>query len=219
MARAGRKDRGLLARKDTDGKIVGWTVRLWHEGRERRFGTFPTKTEARDFYEKAKQEQRDGRFFPERYQHGGYAKLHDVIESHMASNTNKTAQGDRHYADFWIAWFPGATLRTVTPEAIEKAKHHLTGKGLAAQTVAHYLKFLRHVLNIAARDGKLERNPLAKVAFPKLHKGSLRFLSLEEEGRLCAAMGPTYAPWVRLAILTGLRRQEQFSLSRADDDL
>ena len=31
MARAGRKDRGLLAKKDSTGKPV-WYVRLYHEG-------------------------------------------------------------------------------------------------------------------------------------------------------------------------------------------
>ena len=53
MARPGRKDRGLMSTKDTAGKLI-WRVRLWHEGREKRFGPFTNKTEARDFYEKAK---------------------------------------------------------------------------------------------------------------------------------------------------------------------
>ncbi len=50
MARLGRKDRGLLKKIDTAGKPI-WYVRLWHEGKERRFGSFKTKTQARDFYE------------------------------------------------------------------------------------------------------------------------------------------------------------------------
>jgi hypothetical protein len=70
MARAGRKDRGLLSKKASTGK-VRWYVRLYDNGKERRFGAFKNKTEARDFYEKAKQEQKQGRFFPERYRHGG----------------------------------------------------------------------------------------------------------------------------------------------------
>ena len=65
MARAGRKDRGLLSKADSAGKAL-WYVRLYHDGKERRFGSFLTKTAARDFYEKAKQEQQTGRFFPER---------------------------------------------------------------------------------------------------------------------------------------------------------
>ena len=59
MARAGRKDRGLLSKDDSAGKVV-WFVRLYYEGKEQRFGSFATKTQARDFYEKAKQEQKAG---------------------------------------------------------------------------------------------------------------------------------------------------------------
>ena len=63
MARKGRVARGLLPKQDASGKRV-WYVRLWHERKERRFGSFKTKSEARDFYEKAKQEQKAGQFFP-----------------------------------------------------------------------------------------------------------------------------------------------------------
>ena len=84
MARAGRKDRGLLAKKDSTGKTV-WPVRLYHEGKERRVGSFSTKTTARDFYEKAKQEQKTGRFFPERYQHGGKELASAVIASYLTA--------------------------------------------------------------------------------------------------------------------------------------
>jgi hypothetical protein len=72
MARTGRKDLGLLSRPDSRGKAT-WYVRLYDEGKELRFGAFKNKIEARDLYEKAKQEQKQGRFFPERYQHGGNA--------------------------------------------------------------------------------------------------------------------------------------------------
>jgi hypothetical protein len=37
MARAGRKDRGLLTKNDSTGKLR-WYVRLYADGRERRFG-------------------------------------------------------------------------------------------------------------------------------------------------------------------------------------
>lgn len=63
MARAGRRDRGLLRKPDSAGRLM-WYVRLYADGKERRFGAFKNKTEARDFYEKAKQEQKQGQFFP-----------------------------------------------------------------------------------------------------------------------------------------------------------
>lgn len=99
MARAERKDRGLLRKPDLTGKLV-WFVRLYHEGRERRFGSVPTKTKAREFYEKAKLEQKEGRFFPERYQHGGYALAEDVIALHVDVSTVKNQAAEKHYGDW-----------------------------------------------------------------------------------------------------------------------
>jgi thiosulfate reductase/polysulfide reductase chain A len=90
MARKGRTDRGLMQRKDAQGKLV-WHVRLWHNGRERRFGSFPTKTKAREFYEKAKLEQKEGRFFPERYQRGGYETVATMIDRYLETAKTKKA--------------------------------------------------------------------------------------------------------------------------------
>ena len=110
MARAGRKDRGLLAKKDSTGKTV-WYVRLYHEGKERRFGSFSTKTAARDFYEKAKQEQKTGRFFPERYQHGGYALAEELITAHVAVSTVRNLAAEKHYGDWWKDRLNGQTAQ------------------------------------------------------------------------------------------------------------
>jgi integrase len=75
------------------------------------------------------------------------------------------------------------------------------------------------VLNIAVRDGKISSNPVCKLKMFKESAGKTRFLSVEEEKHLMAALGPKYAPWARLAILTGLRQKEQFSLRWKDVDL
>ena len=130
MARKGRQDRGLLSKKDATGKLV-WYVRLYHEGRERRFGSFKTKTEARDFYEKAKQEQKQGRFFPERYQHGGYALVQDVIDAYMLTATTKRDhEGNRYFAQWWGNRLQGKRLNAITAAALEQARQELLTKGL-----------------------------------------------------------------------------------------
>ncbi len=46
-----------------------------------------------------------------------------------------------------------------------------------------------------------------------------RLLTPEEEAKLMVAIGPIYAPWVRFAILTGLRQKEQFTLEWGNVDL
>ena len=217
MARAGRKDRGLLSKKDSTGKPV-WYVRLYHEGRERRFGSFSTKTAARDFYEKAKQEQQTGRFFPERYQQGGYAKLEEVLDGYIAAFTGRSKRDEERFKKKWVGIFPGARLNALTPTALEGARAHLS-EGRTPQTVNRYMGFLRRVLNKAVRDGKLASNPVSRIKMFREPAGTTRFLSPEEEGLLCEKIGAPYAGWVRLAILTGMRQMEQFSLRWEHVDL
>ena len=227
MARQGCRDRGLVKKQTAHGNWVWW-VRLRHESKMRWFGSFPTKTEAREFYEDGKPAQRRGQFFPENFQRRGSAFLADVLDSRMAENENKTVKEDRRYATFWKNRLPGIKLYWISPAVIEQVKKELLAKGnpkgkakggLANQSVVHYLKFLRHVLNLAVKKGKLSRNPFAEVEMPKMPKGRLRFLSVSEEAALLKAIGPRYAPWVRFAILTGLRQGEQFPLKWTDVDL
>ncbi len=163
MARAGRKDRGLLSKRDTAGKIV-WYVRLYREGRERRFGSFTTKTQARDFYEKAKQEQKQGRFFPERYQHGGYAKLADVISSYMATTTKESIRDDQCHAAYWLVRFPNWRLTAVTPRALDQTR----STNMAMKSENRYASETR---NIALAD--------ASVRSRKTRTADARFIELE----------------------------------------
>ncbi|MDR4470659.1 MAG: tyrosine-type recombinase/integrase [Nitrospira sp.] len=218
MARAGRKDRGLLSKPDSTGKPV-WFVRLYHEGRDRRFGSFPNKTKAREFYEKAKLEQKEGRFFPERYQHGGYALAEELITAHVAVSTVKNQSAEKHYGKWWKDRLKGKRLNAVTPPLLEEAQRELIAEGFAPQTVMHYMKFLRHIMNKAVRDGKVEKNPFAHIRLPKVAMGKTRFLTQEEEAALARRLGIPYGPWMRLAVLTGLRLGEQFSLKWPDVDL
>ncbi|ULA61725.1 MAG: Phageintegrase domain-containing protein [Nitrospira sp.] len=217
MARAGRKDRGLLSKKDSAGTLA-WYVRLYHGGKERRFGSFPTKTAAREFYEKAKREQKEGQFFPERYQQGGYAKLDDVLDRYLAAFTGRSKRDEARFRKKWAALFPGARLNAITPAALEVARTQLS-EGRTPQTVNRYLGFLRRVLNQAIRDGQLASNPVSRIKMFREPAGKTRFLSPEEERALCGAIGVDYAAMVRLAILTGMRQMEQFSLRWQHVDL
>ena len=223
MARKGRVDRGLLQKYDADGKKI-WYVRLHHEGRERRFGSFPQKTKAREFYEKAKLEQKEGRFFPERYQQGRKELASAVIASYLAtlptsSKKPTTIAEEHYYGRWWTDRLDGKALHAVTPAILEQAIADLAGKHYAPQTIVHYLKFLRHVLRWAIGRGVLEKSPFTSVKLPTVRAGKTRFLSVDEEENLCKAIGQPYDAWIRLAILTGLRKSEQFRLRWADIDL
>ncbi len=121
MARRDRKNRGLLNRPipGTKGKLK-WFVRLWHEGKERRFGSFTTKTEARSFYEDAKRKQREQQFFPEQYQRGGYELVQETIDRYLLTiRTKKDQRAERYFAQWWKERFAGQRLNHITPEALE----------------------------------------------------------------------------------------------------
>jgi integrase len=195
-----------------------WYVRLYHDGKERRFGSFSTKTAARHFYERSKEEQREGRFFPERYQQGGYAKLDEVLDGYLAAFTGRSKRDEERFKKTWAAIFPGARLNALTPTALESARAQLA-EGRTPQTVNRYMGFLRRVLNKAVRDGKLASNPVSRIKMFREPAGKTRFLSTEEEKTLCDALGAEVAPLVRLAILTGMRQMEQFSLRWEHVDL
>ncbi len=60
---------------------------------------------------------------------------------------------------------------------------------------------------------------MTKLKAFKEPKGRTRFLTAEEEEKLMKALGPVYAAWARLAILTGLRQEEQFTLRWTDVNL
>lgn len=233
MARAGRKDRGLFSKLDSAGKPV-WFVRLYHEGRARQFGSFPNKTKAREFYEKSKLEQKEGKFFPDRYQQGGFDLVDTVIDRYLltvATRKPKNQVAERYFGAWWKRYFQGRRLNAVTVHALEEARQSLLktviaeGKNgapdklMTPQRVNRYMAWLRHVLNGVVRDGKLPNNPVLKLKMYKEPKGKTRFLSMEEERILLDKLGPIYGPWARLAILTGLRQAEQFHLQWKDVDL
>ncbi len=73
-----------------------------------------------------------------------------------------SVKDDRCHAAYWLGHFPNSRLNAITPIALDQAKHDLTAKGLAPQTVMHYMKFLLHVINIAVRDWKLDRNAMLR---------------------------------------------------------
>lgn len=246
MARKGRQDRGLMPKTDSGGRTI-WYVRLYDHGRERRFGSFASKTAAREFYEKAKLEQKEGRFFPERYQLRGQEGVEAFIDRYLTTiKTKKSRRDEQRFAAWWKDRYRGQPLQAMTPATLEDARQVLLNerstprlrkegrrtRNLKAPhvvredvrkrqptTVNRYFEWLRKVLNLAVRDGKLQSNPVLKLRLAKESQGKTRFLSPEEEGRLMGALGPRYAVWARLAILTGMRQTEQFSLKWADVNL
>lgn len=141
----------------------------------------------------------------------------DTLEH--SGKSEKTQYEEKRYGEWWKTRLAGKRLSHITPSDLDSVKRELTEKGYTGETIKHYLNFLRHVLNEAIRGDKLEKTPFPRFTMPKISQGRTRFLTTAEEAALLQALGEPYAQWARLAILTGLRKTELFSLRWAHVDL
>lgn len=236
MARRCRKDRGLLSKRDSTGKLV-WYVRLYHEGRERRFGSFSTKTEARKFYERCKLEQEQNRFNPEQYQKSQAELIQTLLDDYLATTTGKRAvKREREFAWYWGNWFRGQRLPALTPAAIERARIDLqqgfrfvrekvhgqpTGRILehyarprSGATLNRYTDWLRRTLNWGIKQRRLRENVVLSIERKLEAEAPITQYSLEQEAALIAQLNPEGADMLRLSLLTGMRRANQFLLKK-----
>jgi len=95
--------------------------------------------------------------------------------------------------------------------AQEKSTKNGKQKKWAHATINRHFAFLRHVFQLAVKDGKLARNPVSGIKFfPEANRN--RFFSEDELTRIQKIMSPEDWKLVAFAIETGLRREEQFNL-------
>jgi integrase len=219
MARKGRVDRGLMQRKDAGGKPV-WYVRLWHDGKERRFGSFKAKSEARRFYEMAKEEQRQGKFFPAAYQRTAHEPIQAILDDYMLTTVGKRAvKRERDYARWWGRWFEKLTTTSLQPQQIERARLELLKGQRKLSTINRYTDWLRHVLNWALRQKRIKENSVLLIERYQEDEILPFQYSLEQEAKVMEQLNEEEVDLLRLAVLTGLRQNNQFRLRKEQANL
>lgn len=116
------------------------------------------------------------------------------------------------HARWWIAQLGKEPAGRLTPALLLRQLDRLASYGRSPSTVNFYFRFFRCVCVWGAAHGHLSTNPCAEIALRKAPRPTLRVLTIEEETRLCAALGSPYDLWVKFALQTGLKLSEQFSL-------
>jgi len=209
MARKGEKNKGVFERPKDSGI---WWVRLTHEGREHRFKV-GNISKAKAFYRKAKVEQKEKRFQPEKYHAEKKKKIYldEYIESYLYTCTNIAIRDTRRYATFWAKTFSRRSIESITALEIEKVRTSLM-KDKAPATVNRYMGSLRHLIFLAMRDGLATKNPFTQIKMLEEPGGRVRYLTEGEEMRLKEVIRPDHWPLVAFALNTGLRQAEQFNL-------
>jgi site-specific recombinase XerD len=111
-----------------------------------------------------------------------------VVDEYVeaAKTSKRTWKEDQRYGKAWKARSPGRILDQITGGEVEKVRaERLDGEDAVAPATANReVAFLKHVYNLALRDGKIERNPLARLRLLREPSGRVRYLSDDEETAL-----------------------------------
>ena len=244
MARPPKREKGLYTRKDASG-VLWWYYRLYFNKVEQRGGPYSCKTDAKAKRDDLKSDHRHARLDPD----GERRRLDDVLDQHVRDRAKKKDQASqRRFCAWWKARFKAAGIRQVKDlkvsflEAVRNELAHkpiklgptprsgphtkrkpsvgklaeAVGKVREGSTVNRYFRWLQASLGSVKQT---QRQLFDHWQWESEGDGRTRYLNDEEEAALLIALGPTYGSWMRLAILTGLRMTEQFTLAWRQVDL
>lgn len=112
-------------------------------------------------------------------------------------------------------------IEQVTSARLEQVLGDLKRSGLAGSTVNRYRSLVSSIFTAAVRQDLVAVNPLARVKPFKESAGRVRYLLEDEETKLRQVIRRDYPdriPELDLALNTGMRRGEQWSLKWSDVD-
>jgi len=141
-------------------------------------------------------------------------KLSDLTKQYKewSKVNNKSYEvNKRYYIDKVNDHFSSVLLREITPWHIEKFKSDrmkITGE----YQVNRELATLKHMLFKAVERGKLRINPATRVKKLKESKGRVRFLMPDEFQKLYEQLPYPLNAISKVAVLSGLRRENLLSL-------
>ncbi len=210
MARNHGKVRGVFERPTGSG--IWWVRYCDQYGQLHREKVGP-KGLAHEVYRKRKTAIREGKFFPE------HLKRRSILFDEAAKDwlsyakVNKRSYGlDMTRTRRLLQAFGGKPVEALTPQDVERFKADLKAEGWTDATVNRYLALLKSTLNLAVRNGKIERNPAKSVKLFQENNTRVRYLLAEEEARLFEALPEELKPLVTVALHTGLRKGELLHL-------
>jgi len=204
---------------DANGKTT-YRVRIRLKGSPTVSATFDRLTDAKAWARTTDADIRAGRYMDKmESQRRTLTELLDVYEKRvLPSKKANTAFNQKAQLAWWRDELGSLSLANVTPAKINDCMNKLTDTGHASSTVNRYLAVLSHAFTYAVKDlGWMNDSPMRKVTKPKEPRGRVRFLSPDERTRLLdackASSNALLYPAALLAVSTGMRRSEQFSLT------
>lgn len=215
MSRPTTHERGLYSRPNTAG-VLRWYVRASVHGRMQHFGSFDSKTKAREFYARAKTLGREQRLTPGKTLAIEYT-VPELFAIYLPQSAHRlAAREQQRFADWWTAHWPTRRVFDLTPQDVEQARIALRTSGRLSRrsegTVNHYLKCLRHAMRAVIQPRSWVVDLWSQIRLDRPAGTPPTPLTPIDERRLLTHLTPADADKVRLAVLTGLRRAQLFRL-------
>jgi len=215
-----------------------WYARYVDARGVRRVEKAGSRSAAKNLYRRRRDEILQGKLFPENRRRG-------VKFADLATDATRALQArGRRAGNIALVkgWFANQNAADVTPADVERELNHLrqrghrrfgaidadTGKrvlrarGVAPATLNRFRAAVSAIFTLAQRDGKVLTNPARLVHLERENNARVRFLTDDEEMRVrqvIREVAPAREPDFDLALHTGLRKAEQYSLRWVDVDL
>jgi site-specific recombinase XerD len=208
----GRNARGVFEK--VPGSDIWWIRFIDAKGRFRREKA-GTKGMAIDLYRKRKVEALEGKKLPERLRRAtvNFAEIaRDALTYSKVHKAGTSYRCDAGRMEVLLGWFREYPAESITAQDIER---QFQKQAWAPATPNRYRALLSLTYRLAIRNGKVKENPARLVPHRLEDNARIRFLSADEEKALrkvIEAKHPERMPEFDLALNTGLRLSEQYSL-------
>lgn len=212
---------GLFERPKASGV---WHISYCDRAGKRHREKIGRRSEALEAYTTRKREIREGRFLPPRSS-GRSVSFRELARQMMEHNKLRLArrsyEGDLGKLEQLIPMLGSMEAAAIGAPEIQQVLDKLRARLNEAST-NRYRSLLSSIFGYGLRMGLIRSNPVGQVKRFKEKPGRVRWLKDEEEKRLREAIRTKYPerePEFDLALYTGMRRGEQFTLKWENVDL
>jgi site-specific recombinase XerD len=210
-----KKVRGVFEKAPGSG--IWWVCYFDADGRKRR-EKVGRKSDAIDLYRKRKMEALQGKKLPEKLRSKAISFSVLAQDAIQYSKSNKMSyRQDVYRMSRLLGWLGSRVAETVTPQEIEI---WLAGQAeennWKPATVNRFKALLSLTFRLGMQNGKVGANPARLVRRRREDNSRIRFLSKDEEKGLRFAIECGFCehvPEFEVALHTGMRRKEQYSLT------